>query len=689
VSSLAIEPRAAHAAHFRPDIQGLRALAVSLVVLAHAGVAELPGGFVGVDVFFVLSGFLITGLLVREADENGRIDIGDFYAKRARRILPAAAVTLIATGLATHFLLNFVRAKDVFGDILWSGLFAANVRFAQSETDYFARDEPPSPVQHFWSLAVEEQFYVAWPLMIAAVVGATAARRREVPRRALTQVLLLIIALSLAWSVHATATSATTAYFSTFTRAWQLALGALLAVTASRVAAQPRAARSVASLIGLTAVIVAALVYDEGTAYPGVAAALPTLGAAMLLVGGMGSPTFVSTVLSARPLRFLGDISYSLYLWHWPVLIIAAEYRGDLSGLARAGLVVGSVLLATLTYYAIENPIRRSRAFSRDKANALLLWPATAAACLVLVLWGTNQATAEGNQRLAAAAQAQADLERRGATQQPAAVDPALTPEQDIVAQSVRAARSAAPIPAALRPSLDAIRDDRAKGFGKCNSSAGTTRSAEVCSLGDTGAGRSVAIVGNSHAGHWLPTLLAAAEEHNFAVHPLTKDGCHAENYTDVDTRSECLEWFQWAVEQVGALKPDILIFSPDYSPGYSAGTPKALAALKAAGPGRLLLLGDVPGVKERPEQCLLRPGATLATCSTPHGALERDRQAAALATAAGVEFQQTSDWFCFERLCPTVIGDMIAYTDTNHLSATYGRHLSQAFTQRLQLAVR
>ena len=219
----------------RPDVQGLRAVAVLLVAFNHAGVGFLGGGYIGVDVFFVLSGYLITGLLVTGARRDGRVSLGDFYARRARRILPAATLTLVTTAIAAYYLLNVVRAKQALTDVIWGALFAANVRATSTATNYFSQGQPPSPVQHFWSLAVEEQFYIVWPTVLAVVLfGWVLVRiaqhrqqtRPEVSERAMLRLLafvVLIVGTSLYWSIHQTQSDPTVAYFSTFTRAWELA----------------------------------------------------------------------------------------------------------------------------------------------------------------------------------------------------------------------------------------------------------------------------------------------------------------------------------------------------------------------------------------------------------------------------------------------------------------------------------
>ena len=269
----------------RSDIQGLRAIAVLLVALGHAGVPFLNGGYVGVDVFFVLSGFLITGILLSEALSSGRVSLVAFYARRARRILPAAALTLIATSIAAHHLLNFVRAREVVEDSVWAALFSANVHFAAEGSDYFQQGQPPSPIQHFWSLSAEEQFYLVWPSVLALVLFGLFSRRASLGR--LLVVVSVLGGASLFWSIHHTATSPTGAYFSTLTRAWELALGAALAVGAVLVTRIPSQLQLLMGWAGLTAMTSAAVFYSDNTPCPGYAALLPAIGAALVIAAGL------------------------------------------------------------------------------------------------------------------------------------------------------------------------------------------------------------------------------------------------------------------------------------------------------------------------------------------------------------------------------------------------------------------
>jgi peptidoglycan/LPS O-acetylase OafA/YrhL len=367
---------------FRPDVEGLRAVAVALVVLVHAGVPWIDGGYIGVDVFFVLSGFLITGLLVRERVSTGSTSMPGFYARRARRILPAATVVLIVTVLASYHWLGFLRGGVIAEDGKWTALFAANLHFASEGTQYLNILAPPSPLQHYWSLAVEEQFYLAWPLLFLTI--ATIAPRVSLAGK-LAAVLVLIVAASFTWSVVQTDSNITWAFFSPLTRAWELAIGALLAVSLPSLRRLPAVLGPWLSWIGLAGVIGSAFLLDGSTAFPGYAALLPVLATAMVVAGGTIAPRVGSeVVLGLPPFQVLGKWSYSLYLWHWPILQIAAQRAGHgLPLVQNLGWLAVGLALAAVVHYAIENPIRYAKPLTQHPWASLAL-----GLCLVLAAYG-------------------------------------------------------------------------------------------------------------------------------------------------------------------------------------------------------------------------------------------------------------------------------------------------------------
>jgi peptidoglycan/LPS O-acetylase OafA/YrhL len=374
-------PRAGRA--FRPDVEGLRAIAVLLVVAAHAGLGLFPGGYVGVDVFFVLSGFLITGLLLKAYDTDHTISLAGFYARRVRRILPASTLVLLGTVIGSYVYLGVHRATHIAGDAQWTALFVGNLDFIRQSTNYLDSQLPPSPMQHFWSLGVEEQFYAVWPLAIVAI--ALVAKRVPL-RHKLGAVLCLVIAVSLWWSSVQTASNGAEAYFSPLTRAWELGAGALLAVAAPGLSRLPRHLGVAMSLSGVLAILAAGLVFTPLTPFPGYAVVLPAGGAALAVAGGTIAPGGgAEIVLRLGIFQWLGKLSYSLYLWHWPLLTIAREYKGtDLAAGETLILCLLALMLSAVTFLAVEQPVRSARWLKRRSPRISIVL----GLCLVAVAFG-------------------------------------------------------------------------------------------------------------------------------------------------------------------------------------------------------------------------------------------------------------------------------------------------------------
>jgi len=654
----------------RSDIQGLRAVAVLLVALGHAGVPFLRGGFVGVDVFFVLSGFLITGLLLSEALETGRVSLVRFYVRRARRILPAAVLTLVVTTIVAQHLLNFVRARDVVSDSIWASFFAANVHFAALGSDYFQQSQPPSPIQHFWSLSVEEQFYLVWPsLLVLALLGLARGRLR---RRRLLLVIAVAGIASLAWSIHDTAVSPASAYFSTPARAWELALGAGLAVAAIRLPA-------VLGWLGLAAIGCAAVLFSGGTAFPGYAALLPAVGAALVIASGG------VRVLSVAPLRYVGDRSYAFYLWHWPVLVIAALYAGhDLTVTVKLALLAGAFGLSVVSYRLVENPLRHMR-WPSPVGN--LAWPASAAAVLAVafVVSGSLNGTAK---RLEAAAASVKPPQLIDSAAAASLEEPPDAPLQPVIA-AVRAAEDEAPIPSPLTPPVGSLRDDIYKFPSGCAARQGQTKS-RVCRLGDRNSTKVLAVIGDSHAQMWMPTILDMAQRDSWVVVPFVKVSCIPRTW--LDSRGECRTWYRWATKRAGQLRPDVTLVVGSWANTW-APTRAIKAVSRATATMRrsslsVIVVDDPPGQRNDPTDCVLDPHSTMKTCSAPQTKVQQRTSAAIAANAQQqrVGFLKTRGWFCAPTrngrkiLCPLVINQTITYVDRGHISKTYALELAQPF---------
>ena len=381
--------------HFRPDIEGLRAVAVLAVVLFHAGLPGVSGGYIGVDVFFVVSGFLITGLLWREMTSTGTVRVARFYGARARRLLPAAALVLAVTAVGAAVLLPPLQARSAIGDGVASALYVGNYRFALHGADYLAADTQ-SPFQHYWSLGVEEQFYLLWPALIIGTgwLVARAAQRAGLaaPRSAAPYavVLALVAVVSFAISIAWTHSLPSWAFFSLPSRAWELAAGGLVALTASHWRHLPRSSAAVIGWGGLSLIVITCFQLGEMTPYPGTAALLPVLGTALVVGAGCATTDLgVGRFLSAPAMRSVGRLSYSWYLWHWPVLLLAPALFGAPLGLpGRLAMVLVSFGLAILTLHLVENPARFTTWFRLSAARSLALGGAVTAAavCVGLVL---------------------------------------------------------------------------------------------------------------------------------------------------------------------------------------------------------------------------------------------------------------------------------------------------------------
>ena len=663
---------------FRPDIQGLRAIAVVLVLVSHAGLPHVAGGFVGVDVFFVVSGFLITSLLVKEVFATGRISIAGFYARRARRILPAASAVTLATVLGSWLFFPVTRLEAVMQDALAAVASVINYRFVVEQTQYLNADQMPSPFQQYWSLAVEEQFYVVWPLLLLVLMLLVGRRPTRLVALGIA-VSVLIFAATLALSVVVTAESQPTAYYAAHTRAWELAAGAFLALTLPTLKKTPKALAWLLGFAGVGAIIASGLLFTEATPFPGYAALAPVLGTMAVITSGSaqgGNP--VSYLLGTGPFQFLGKVSYSLYLWHWPILTLAPLALG-VEPTVRLNLILltATVAVAQLSFMYIEEPFRNAEPLKRGHFAGLATGLACSAACVAMILTLTQvfaKVPAEDAPVNLADVQTVAEL----------------TELEEMIQDGL----SVESVPADLSPSLTGADADRPATYDDgCHLDFEEVELPDGCVYGDPDSETEVFLVGDSHAAQWFPALDALASEHGWRLVNRTKSSCtpvsvHVGSTQHEGEFTECWEWKQKVFDEIDSLAPELVVFGTDdnaetgpldvdaWVDGWGTTLERTSAAEQVA------VVADSPrATGEAAPECLaLNPDAVRHCVTENHYdiAMEDRREAAfAAQEAAGATVIDTEPWFCLDGKCPFIVEDMLVYRDGHHVSTPYAASLA------------
>ncbi|HEX7132863.1 MAG TPA: acyltransferase family protein [Iamia sp.] len=663
------------AAH-RPHLDGIRALAVVAVILFHLGYGWIPGGFVGVDVFFVLSGYLITGLLLTEAAERGSIALGRFYARRARRLLPASLVVLLAVIVGSNALLDQIQQQTVGQDVTWSALYAANWRFVQGGVDYFTPGDVPSPVQHFWSLAVEEQFYLVWPLVFLGLWRLSTGRGR---RPEATGRLLAVVAVLGAASAGLSLALAGTdvGYFGTHVRAHQLLAGAGLAIAARRWGDRLPTGRAAAiggaalAAVGLATLAWTATSLDGAEAYPGRLGLLVTAASLALVAGvDLAPPTPISRALGTAAPAAVGRLSYSLYLWHWPVIVFApvlAEAHANPMLAERWLVATVTVALAGASYLVVERPVRFRLVPRAPK-------PAVVAVGLALSVVVSVVGV------------------------------PFLQPREPYAEVAL------------------AARDDLAP-TGPCpyaGADWGPGADAEPCVYRRGGA-TTIAVVGDSHAQMWQPAIDRMAAEHDLTVVVATRRGCPVNDLTlrsfhddgTPFTDYPCTTWRRRVYERLVEEYDPAVIYaetrSHDWSflDGDDGGTVEPddddhLAAwtdawdpaldLLTAGTGQVVVAETIPQMPFNVPACLAEHGPDGDDCDMLVAADERllaydEAMVDAVGARDDVTLVDPTSIVCPDGTCAARIDGRIVRRDDDHLTATFAAASAGAFEAMLRAA--
>jgi peptidoglycan/LPS O-acetylase OafA/YrhL len=670
---------------FRPDIQALRAVAVLAVVVNHLSADWLTGGYVGVDVFFVISGFLISSHLDREIVRTGRVRLARFYARRIRRLLPAALLVLGLCVVAAYFLLPYPRWQATAHEAAASATYWENWLLAAKSVDYSAASAAASLVQHYWSLSVEEQFYLVWPLLLLLLFKVRGRRAQVVG-------IAVVGAASLAFSVYYTRASPNEAYFVTPGRAWEFAAGALVALLASRLVL-PRAAAGLASFAGFGMIISSAVLYDHHTPFPGHLALVPTVGTALVIVAGLRpGRQWHSPVTGSRPVQFVGGVSYSLYLWHWPLILLAPFVLGDVLDAGQMttpyllAVLAVSLVLAYLSKVLVEDrglsfgPLRRSTKLTFAAMVAGVVAVALAAGALS---WTYDRHVA------------QAERDARVVGENPCHGAPAM----------IEANGCADPFGPASVVDMGPANEYYKAPEGDCTPSdrylVGTKKTTSVCDYSRGNASAPVVwLVGDSHAQQWQGPLLDLAREHGWVFKLALLGGCpfakiEFTGYRTVASESErrtCTDWTARIAGAVAADRPAMVFtsffareeFADDGSgrsqtEQYRDGLEPYWRTWTDAG-ARVFVLADPPLNREvrAPDCVVLNPDDPLACAvdrevAHPHDPLT---EVARTTDVPGVTLVDMTDYFCDDRRCYAVVGGVAVYYDHDHMNLEFSRSM-------------
>lgn len=658
------------------EIQAMRALAVALVIAFHLWPQRVPGGYIGVDVFFVISGYLITAHISRQL-QDGRFSFVAFYGRRIRRLLPAAFIVLLATLAAVFLLVPRTDWFQFLREIGASAIYLENWLLAVDSVDYLAAANAASPAQHFWTLSVEEQFYILWPILLFGTFAL--ARRRT---GALAAVVGIILVASLALSVYWTATQPAAAYFVTPTRAWEFAAGGLLAFLVATERWRAIAERVSPLLLGVAgALLVAgsAFVLSTASAFPGYLAVVPVAGSVLLLAASAGRPGPLRRVAGLAPIQFVGGISYSLYLWHWPLIILwpyaFGHPPGTIEKLVILALTIG---LASATWYAVEGRFQHAGTWTAPRSKKPFAFAAAGAAVVIGI-------AAIGWYPAVLANQAVAD---------------AISEAEDSPCFGAAAMAGDCPDPYAVTGTVDPAfaATDLGVGVvvGDCEVSY-QNEDAPPCVFGETeNPVLTIALVGDSHAGQLIEVIAPDAEKRGWKLETYVYAACPV---VGVLPGQPCADWSAAKLDRI-AQDPSIDVvlvtnatakYLPDPAMLDEPDVVSDLGALTAAGK-TVFVVRDTPGsVRESPDHaefnirdCLPASLDEYDPCAIDRSLLITDDLMMRAAAAAGVSVVDLTDYFCDQSLCHAVIGGLVVYADGGHLSRTFATSLSPYMGEKL-----
>ena len=626
----------------------------------------ISGGYIGVDIFLVISGFLISRLLVDEFEKTGAISLRQFYARRIRRLLPISSFVLLVTALLGLIILQPTRINNLGDDIWAAGLFSANIVFASRGADYLNSELPPSPIQHFWSLAVEEQFYLIWPTVIFILLVLAKKYWRHIALVAT----LAAIAVSLWASWKQTPLHPSWSYYGLHTRAWQLCCGALLAMTTRKAPIPPRLQATAVAWTSLLAIAYATYYYDNSTVFPGTAALAPTL-AAVALLWTQGNWFGSRIILDNSVAQWIGSRSYSIYLWHWPAIVLAITLRND-DKVTLVGAVLLALILSEIGYRIIENPIRSSMRIRQHAKRAF----AIGLACIALTI-GTGLGISQATFTIGSGVAERADFSDTSY------LDAAILNQV---------------LPTNIQPSLLTAVEERSLIYRNgCHAFLEELDPSEKCVFGDTESATRVALFGNSHAAQWFVPLEKIARSEAWRLRTLTAGGCP---FLGGSTPNPyCTAWRENSMQTIRDQHIKVVIVSQFYgskpddknlsvSQWWQEELPLTISALRSVGAEPIILLDTPNHFRLDLLTCLSSHPNNIQLCNPTPSSLRKWKKISAVikivATETGVAVIDPTDWFCLNDICPPVVGDILVYRDGHHMADSFASQLDQLLGRAL-----
>jgi len=650
---------------FRPELEGIRAVAALLVAVYHIWLGSVSGG---VDVFFIVSGYLITTSLLSRMDRQGRINFSEYLLGLGKRLFPIAFIVILFTTVFSILILPKSRWVETIPEVFSSAFYFQNWHLANNAVDYLGQNNVASPFQHFWALSIQGQFYITWPLVISVIYFIAKKILKTPVRKTLLSVLSFIFIVSISYSVHITNDNQPWAYFDTFARAWEFSLGGILALLIPYLRFH-KFVSFVIGWLGLAIIAFTGILLPVSNVFPGYAALLPTSGVMLVIIAAeTGSHFGVERILGSRPFLYFGSISYGFYLWHWPILIFYYAYFGkeSVSNLAGIIILLSTFVLSILSIKLLETPVRKINVKqSKIKMSGILV-----AFILPVVIVGVSW--------MVYVDQSQARLDEYSLVDHPGArsISNNITPSSKIK-----------PIPSAIE----------AKGhlpsfYGKENcSSSGTSSKVTTCSLGELeNPDYTIALVGGSHSGHWFPALEKMSENLNLQIDVYIKDACRFSN-DDFDglLTESCMEWNDNLMEPLMSNPPDLVFTTANINIEDTIPEGYLSKWKELQGITKVFAVRDNPRMNVDIPLCVEENGAD--QCSSP-----REDALSAIPPWENTEnisdnvyFADMSEYFCDDETCHSVIGNVLVYRDRHHISTIYSETMAPALEEQIVKALK